>query len=98
MAKTFRQRPVEVQGVTWESRDPAAVAEVKAFVGVRDNGECRFLLASEKPDGIDKWGYLWVDTQRGWVGMTLGDTIVSLAHGSFYPISPEVMARLYEEV
>lgn len=98
--KTYRKLPIEVQGLEWTGTN---VHEMRDFVGKHgqtDNttGEWSFLTPVEISGVMESSAIVWDDVQRAWVPVHLGDTILRGVNGEFYPISPEILCKTYEEV
>lgn len=79
----------------WDGTDERR-QQIKAWVGVRDNGECRFLTPDEIA-GVARHCLLWVDHSTTWVRVPVGHRVVAENDGNgFYPISPEAVAATWE--
>ena len=94
----FRERPIEVQAMRWDSTN---TDEVKRFVGLRQQAGAP--NAAADGSGVD--GFLLVhgpqgtavvfDRFRGSVLMGVGDWVVRGTQGEFFPCSDEVFAARY---
>jgi hypothetical protein len=94
--KTYRKLPVEVQGLQWTGTNVHAMRD---FVGRRsDNGEWNFLTPVEITGVMESSAIVWDDIQKGWIPVNIKDIILCGVNGEFYPISPEILAKTYEEV
>ncbi len=94
MTTRFRKRPVEVEAVQWTGDN---ADEVKAFVGLRDNGESRFLLPSEIT-GVWEDAHVYDELHDTWVTVYVGQWVVKGVRGEFYPIDQTVLDETYEPV
>lgn len=92
--RRFRKKPVEIEAIRWTGDN---AAEVKSFVGYRDNGESRFLLPSEI---TGRWEHpaVWEDNHAQWIGVLPGYWVVRGTQGEFYPCDPDAFAATYEPI
>ena len=91
-ARKFRKKPVEIQAVQWTGDN---AEEIKAFVGYKDTGECRFLTPDEFP-GDWTLPHVWDELHATWVGVNDRDWIIKGIQGEFYPCRVDVFAATYE--
>ncbi|MEU9887940.1 hypothetical protein [Sphaerisporangium sp. NPDC051011] len=92
MPTMFRKKPVTVEAVQWTGANTEAV---KAFVGQRDTGECRFLLP-EEITGVWEDAHVYDELHNTWVTVYVGQWVVKGVKGEFYPIAWDVLAETYE--
>jgi hypothetical protein len=90
----FRKKPVEVEAVQWTGDN---ADEIKAFVGVRDNGECRFLTPDEIT-GAWTEAHVYDELHDTWVTVYTGQWVIKGVKGEFYPCAEDVFAETYEPV
>jgi hypothetical protein len=97
--KTYRKKPVEVQGVLFEGTNDA---EVAAFVGTsyahpvkRENDQPG---SNWLPAHHGQGAKVWNTSQHAWNDVNVGDTILRGLVGEFYPCSPDALAATYAEV
>lgn len=92
--RTFRKKPVEIEAVQWAGDN---AAEIKAFVGRRDNGEDGFLLPS---DVTGTWhdAHVYDFLHETWMTVYVGQWIIKGVKGEVYPIDATVLAETYEPV
>lgn len=88
----FRKKPVEVEAIRW---DGANAEEIKAFVGTRDNGECRFLLPDEIT-GVWDHPHVYEDNHQQWIAILPGYWVIRGTRGEFYPCDPQAFADTFE--
>lgn len=93
-ATRFRKKPVEVQAIQWTGDN---AAEIKAFVGVRENGECRFLQPHEIT-GVWDNPHVFDELHATWVPVLPENWIIRGVQGEFYPCDADVFAASYNEV
>ena len=95
LAGRFRKKPVEVEveAIRWTGDN---AEQIKAFVGQRDNGECRFLLPGEIT-GAWEHPHVYEDNHRQWIAVLPGYWVVRGTRGEFYPCDPDAFAETYEE-
>lgn len=91
-AARFRKKPVVVEAVPWTGEN---AAEVKAFVGVRDNGESRFLLPAEIT-GAWTEAHVYDELHETWVTVFVGQWVIRGIKGEFYPCAADVFEATYE--
>jgi hypothetical protein len=86
--KTYRKKPVEVQGLLFDGSNHQ---EVSDFVGVADT--------RDHAPGWDKARCrVFNSSQHAWNDVNEGDTILRGLVGEFYPCSPDALAVTYDEV
>jgi hypothetical protein len=90
----FRKRPVVIEAIRWTGDN---AEEIKAFVGVRDNGESRFLLPGEI-SGAWEHPHVYEDLHETWVTVFPGHWVVKGTQGDFYLRADDVFAETYESV
>lgn len=90
----FRKRPVVIEAVRWNGDN---VEEIKAFAGVRDNGESRFLLPDEIT-GVWEHPHVYDELHDTWVTVYPGQWVIRGVQGEFYPCAQDVFAETYEPV
>lgn len=83
-AKTYRKKPVEVQGVTYTGSNDREVGE---FTG-RPNWQ---------PATPKLTAFVWNDSQMAWNPVNAGDIVLRGLLGEFYPCSPAALAATYDE-
>lgn len=83
--KTYRKRPVEVQGVAYTGGNDG---EVEQFTG-----RVNWRPATEKTAA-----FVWNDSQMAWNPVNAGDIVLRGLIGEFYPCSPAALAATYDEV
>lgn len=88
----FRKKPVVIEAIQWIGTN---ADDIKAFVGHKDNRECRFLLPSEITGTWDHPG-VWDDLQVTWVMVNDFDWIIQGVKGEFYPCAADVFEQTYE--
>jgi hypothetical protein len=91
--KTYRKKPVEVQGVLYTGDNDA---EIEAFVGDSVtsliNGPTSNWSVS---DGTHR--QVWNTSQNAWNDVNPGDTILRGLVGEFYPCSADALAATYDD-
>lgn len=77
-----RKLPVEVEAVLWDGSD-LAVNLLQAWAG-------KAVQADQSS------GRVWVKTEEGTMGASLGDYIIKGVKGEFYPCKPAVFEQTYQ--
>ncbi|MGW4406535.1 hypothetical protein ACWEJ6_21075 [Nonomuraea sp. NPDC004702] len=90
----FRKKPVEITAVQWTGEN---AQEIKTFVGVRDNGESRFLTPDEIT-GVWEHAHVYDELHDTWVTVYPGQWVIKGVKGEFYPCAEDVFAETYEPV
>jgi hypothetical protein len=88
----FRKKPVEIEAIRWTGDN---ASDIKAFVGYKDNGECRFLLPDEIT-GVWHHPCVWEDNHAQWIAVLPDYWVIKGTQGEFYPCDPEAFAATYE--
>lgn len=88
----YRKKPIEIDAVQWTGDN---AAEIKAFTGIRSNGEDSFLLPSEITGAWDR-PRVWNESQTSWNTVNVGDWILRGAAGELYPCESGIFAATYE--
>jgi hypothetical protein len=90
----YRKKPVVIEAIKWTGDN---AAEIKAFVGCRDNDESRFLTPAEIT-GAWEHAHVYDELHDTWVAVYPGQFVIKGVRGEFYPIAADVLADTYERV
>lgn len=88
MIKTFRKKPVKIEGVLWDGEN---IEECKEFLG--DS-----FIGARTERHIGGRRYLTIETLHGEAIVEKGDYILKSVMGDFYPCEKNVLENTYEEV
>lgn len=84
-------RPANVTAMQWTG---ANTADVRTFVGTREDGSSRFALPGD-PGGPFYVPSLWDDVAGEWAGVNPGDYIVEDAPGQYHPVGNSIFPSVY---
>lgn len=92
--KHVQKRPVKVYALQWTGDN---LKEVQDFVGLRENGECKF-LTPEEISGVWNEAHVWISAEQDWAKCPVGHYVIQGVSGEFYPCGPDIFDQTYEDV